>query len=149
MTPLAAVALGAEIIKIVLPLLPGIEQAFRDVWPRTEDFSDAWQYLSLLLPTSLRAPLEPVVRAVWDTYETGELEAAWLALRGKLAGGGDIERAVAPSFTDALEEQHHRADQLEGSPTADDAPPTDPAPPEFDPPADPWARAEAPTKVEP
>ena len=148
MTPLAAVALGAEVIKIVLPLIPAIEQAFRDVWPRTEDFSDAWQYLSLLIPESLRVPLKTVIRAVWDTYETGELEAAWLALRGKLAGGGDIERAVAPSFTDALEEQHHRADQLEGSPTSDDAPVTIPAPPEFDPPADPWAR-EAPTKVEP
>lgn len=148
MTPLAAVALGAEIVKLVLPLLPGIEQAFRDVWPRTESFDDAWGYLSLLLPSSLRAPLEPVVRAVWDTYETGELEAAWLALRDKLAGGDGIERAVAPSFTDALEEQHHRADQLPGSPTADDAPPTDPAPaPEFDPLPDPWAR-EKPTEVD-
>ena len=133
MTPLAAVALGAEIVKIVLPLIPAIEQAFRDVWPRTESFDTAWGFLVPLIPSSLRAPLEPVIRAVWDTYETGELEAAWMALRGKLEGGGDIERAVAPSFTDALEEQHHRADQLEGSPTADDAPVTIPAPPEFDP----------------
>lgn len=149
MTPIAAIVVGAEVVKAVLPLLPGIEAAFRDVWPRTEDFSDAWQYLSLLIPESLRVPLKTVIRAVWDTYETPQLEAAWVALRDKLAGGENIERAVAPSFTDALEEQHHRADQLEGSPTADDAPPTDPAPPEFDPPADPWARAEAPTKVEP
>lgn len=135
MTPLAAVALGAEIVKIVLPLLPGIEQAFRDVWPRTESFDDAWSYLSLLLPVSLRAPLEPVVRAVWDTYETGELEAAWQAMKAKLEGGGHITRAVAPDFEAALEDQHYRADQFEGSPTADDAPPTDPAPPEFDLPA--------------
>lgn len=145
MNALAAVALGAEIVKLVLPLLPGIEQAFRDVWPRTESFDDAWQYLSLLIPASLRAPLQPVIRAVWDTYETGELEAAWLALRGKLAGGEGIERAVAPSFLDALEEQHRRADDLPGSPTGPD---TDPAPaPEFEPLPDPWAR-EKPTEVD-
>lgn len=134
MTPIAAIVVGAEIIKAVLPLLPGIEQAFRDVWPRTESFDTAWGFLSPLIPSTLRAPLEPVIRAVWDTYDTPQLEAAWLALRGKLAGGDGIERAVAPSFEDALEDQHHRADQLEGSPTADDAPVTIPAPPEFDPP---------------
>lgn len=137
MSPLDAVVLGVEIVKAIMPILPGLERLFRDVWPRTEDFDDAWQYAAPLVPSSLRAPIRTVLRAVWDTYETGELEAAWQAMKAKLEGGGHITRAGAPDFEAALEEQHHRADQLEGSPTADDAPATDPAPPpehEFDPP---------------
>lgn len=129
MSVLAAVALSAEIIKLLLPIVPAIHKVFVDAWGVTNDFETAWGFMAPALPMDARAELKPVMRAVWDTFEDSQLEQAWAALKEKISDGRGITLAEAPDFIDALEHQHQLADDVDGPPT--DRQIHEPEPPAF------------------
>lgn len=125
----------AELAAVIIPLLPTLERWFKEAWSRTDEFEMAWGFLSVLIPERARPSVEVAMRAVWDLYDSGELERAWQDLRGRLDDGGAIERAHDVSLEEATKRQHQRADELDQA----DAP--SPAGEQlFEPLPDPWAR---------